>query len=498
MTDTRHALAAQREQFEAWCIQRWRGDRNALLRNLPDADDHPDEYKMGPIEFAWQAYRAALSAQPVAGAVAPTADEVRRAAFELCEFIEDIKDKPTDSQEVERFKAGQRYAAKSIRRGLGIWFVDEENSRKTAQAAPATEPSAQPVAGAVAEPDCWAILTPNGSKLVSPDEAKGRKDAYPLYAAPQPQAAPAPEPSRSQKMHEAGFTARDTRLTCDECGAKFTRQFAPLHECAQPEPSAQALDIAFELGRVEAMQETSAFNASALRKALSAMLTHFGMDEDEWNKPTLDQARAALAEYDSFTLHPATADLVRRFSQALAEKLAAAEAKYGYSDGWASPDWMDECRTKLMEHIAKGDPRDVAAYCAFLWHHGASTAQGNLIAPKCLSNEEVDAIWWAHNEEPTPTFRFSVTQAIASALTRRWIASAPSTPPTAVVEAVPLAVTDEMVESYLRANSAYWHQVDAMPRDITKPWRQGTPSEATRVSLEAALGIAPKAAQEKT
>ena len=55
--------------------------------------------------------------------------------------------------------------------------------------------SAQPVAGAVAEPDCWAILTPNGSKLVSPDEAKGRKDAYPLYAVPQPQAAPAPEPS---------------------------------------------------------------------------------------------------------------------------------------------------------------------------------------------------------------------------------------------------------------------------------------------------------------
>ena len=112
------------------------------------------------------------------------------------------------------------------------------------QAAPATEPSAQPVAGAVAEPDCWAILTPNGSKLVSPDEAKGRKDAYPLYAAPQPQAAPAPEPSRLQKMREAGFTARDTRLTCDECGAKFTPQFAPLHECAQPAPSAQGEPVA--------------------------------------------------------------------------------------------------------------------------------------------------------------------------------------------------------------------------------------------------------------
>lgn len=31
-----------------------------------------------------------------------------------------------------------------------------------------------------------------------------------------------------------------------------------------------------------------------LLKALNAMLTHMGMDEDEWNKPTFDQARAAI------------------------------------------------------------------------------------------------------------------------------------------------------------------------------------------------------------
>lgn len=72
-------------------------------------------------------------------------------------------------------------------------------------------------------------------------------------------------------------------------------------------------------------------------------------------------------------LHPQTVDLVRRFSDALAEKLLAAEVKYGYSDGWRSPDWMEECRAKLLEHVAKGDPRDVAAYCAFLWHHGEKT-----------------------------------------------------------------------------------------------------------------------------
>lgn len=74
-------------------------------------------------------------------------------------------------------------------------------------------------------------------------------------------------------------------------------------------------------------------------------------------------------------LNPHTLNLVVRFARALAAKLADAEKKYGYSDGWRSPDWMDECRQHLREHIDKGDPRDVAAYCAFLWHHGERTAE---------------------------------------------------------------------------------------------------------------------------
>jgi hypothetical protein len=73
-------------------------------------------------------------------------------------------------------------------------------------------------------------------------------------------------------------------------------------------------------------------------------------------------------------LHPLTLELVIEFTFALGRKLAASERKYGYSDGWASPDWMDECRQHLLQHVAKGDPRDVAAYCAFMWYHGASTA----------------------------------------------------------------------------------------------------------------------------
>jgi hypothetical protein len=87
-----------------------------------------------------------------------------------------------------------------------------------------------------------------------------------------------------------------------------------------------------------------------------------------------DVAAPAAEAQTQEPLHPRTADLVDRFAAALKGKLAAAEKKYGYTDGWADSGWMDECRASLIEHAHKGDPRDVAAYCAFLWHHGERTA----------------------------------------------------------------------------------------------------------------------------
>jgi ribA/ribD-fused uncharacterized protein len=71
----------------------------------------------------------------------------------------------------------------------------------------------------------------------------------------------------------------------------------------------------------------------------------------------------------------ALADLVARFSAALLDKLRAAEAKYGWSDAWMHHENIDAMRRDLLRHVEKGDPRDVAAYCAFLWYHEASTAQ---------------------------------------------------------------------------------------------------------------------------
>jgi hypothetical protein len=83
-------------------------------------------------------------------------------------------------------------------------------------------------------------------------------------------------------------------------------------------------------------------------------------------------APTAPVEASGSELHPATADLVDRFAAELKSKLARAEAKYGYRDDWSNPDWKDDLIESLAEHIQKGDPRDVAAYCAFAWHHGWS------------------------------------------------------------------------------------------------------------------------------
>ncbi len=74
------------------------------------------------------------------------------------------------------------------------------------------------------------------------------------------------------------------------------------------------------------------------------------------------------------SLNRNTVALVCNFASSLATKLREAERKHGYGDGWKSPNWMDQCRADLMAHIDKGDPLDVAAYCAFLWYHGEKTS----------------------------------------------------------------------------------------------------------------------------
>ena len=70
----------------------------------------------------------------------------------------------------------------------------------------------------------------------------------------------------------------------------------------------------------------------------------------------------------------ALSNLVHRFCDALLSKLRRAEDKYGYQNAWRRAGWAVELREALLTHVDKGDPLDVAAYCAFAWHHGWSLA----------------------------------------------------------------------------------------------------------------------------
>lgn len=105
----------------------------------------------------------------------------------------------------------------------------------------------------------------------------------------------------------------------------------------------------------------------------------FGLDEDGNN--TLAALKLALAGMEAepvavlpADLHPDTKKLVTDFCMALAEKLYNAQLKYGYDADWKQDGWPTQCQAHFHQHIAKGDPRDVAAYCAFMWYHGWKTS----------------------------------------------------------------------------------------------------------------------------
>lgn len=85
------------------------------------------------------------------------------------------------------------------------------------------------------------------------------------------------------------------------------------------------------------------------------------------------------------------AGLVAAFALAMLEEL---DAIHGSCDlpadyhPWMANDWVDEVRMQVRLHVQKGDPRDVAVYCAFAWHHGWSLAMPAL---KAIDFEAIEA-----------------------------------------------------------------------------------------------------------
>lgn len=93
-------------------------------------------------------------------------------------------------------------------------------------------------------------------------------------------------------------------------------------------------------------------------------------------QPLLGYARIAarlLAGRGDVQLDDPLGDLVDRFGAALLAKLRKAADERGLHDHpWLKDDWHEDLVKQMYEHAHKGDPRDVAAYCAFAWHHGWS------------------------------------------------------------------------------------------------------------------------------
>jgi hypothetical protein len=181
------------------------------------------------------------------------------------------------------------------------------------------------------------------------------------------------DPSRSLAEHVVWFYANDWRPYPQTVGSAFADRWkhlssgrlAPTAPLENPEePCAPENAIDWPTSPVETLGPAAAFAADVVRG-------------------------------EGAGLHPATADLVDRFAAELKSKLMKAEAKYGYRDDWSKPDWKDDLIESLTEHVQKGDPRDVAAYCAFAWHHGWSTSEvtNHLTGPFSPRTENGQPAW---------------------------------------------------------------------------------------------------------
>lgn len=103
-------------------------------------------------------------------------------------------------------------------------------------------------------------------------------------------------------------------------------------------------------------------------------------------------------------------DAVEHFAAAMKDKLAQARAKGRH--GWQECDPSDLSQM-LRAHVEKGDPRDVANFCMFLWSLGqpisaAPVAMDALIAEvetllpaKCRATVAQEPVAWLRNERGT-------------------------------------------------------------------------------------------------
>lgn len=93
----------------------------------------------------------------------------------------------------------------------------------------------------------------------------------------------------------------------------------------------------------------------------------YGIVFNKFYKQREEQILESVQQDYSYALQHPDDEAVDRFAQAMKQKLAQAREK-GRS-GWQQMN-PNELSGMLYEHVAKGDPRDVANFCMFLWNLG--------------------------------------------------------------------------------------------------------------------------------
>ena len=126
--------------------------------------------------------------------------------------------------------------------------------------------------------------------------------------------------------------------------------------------------------------------------------------------------RALSAQGEAVAAHPDDI-AVDRFAEAMKEKLAAARAKG--RGGWDDKEDL-ECHLSnlLRAHVEKGDPRDVANFCCFLWNRGESIQP----APARVTEDDGRQAFekWAAKRWALSLERWHDSGEYKSGLTRDW------------------------------------------------------------------------------
>lgn len=183
-----------------------------------------------------------------------------------------------------------------------------------------------------------------------------------LYAAP-----PASERERIRREHAEWSQA--TFGNVGPIGPLKHLSKEALEAAAEPEDLSEWADMQFLLWDAQRRAGISD------EQITQAMVEKLAVNKQrEWPAPKDSEPRLHIKEQPApvvpAELHPDTQKLVTEFCTALAEKLYKAQLKYGYDADWKQDGWHTQCLAHFHQHIAKGDPRDVAAYCAFMWYHG--------------------------------------------------------------------------------------------------------------------------------